>query len=55
MVTSSTAARAEQQGQSFSQLKVGDQKGKEQTEMVFDPQQQASLPLQSWQHLAPCL
>jgi len=45
LATSSAVARAEQQGQSFSQLKVGDQPKNEQTEMVFDPQQQASLQL----------
>jgi hypothetical protein len=41
MATASVVARAEQHGQSFSQLKLGETKGKEQTELVFDPQQQA--------------
>lgn len=46
MATSSVAAHAQQQGQSFSQLKVGEDQGKEQTEMVFDPQQQGAADLE---------
>lgn len=45
LATSSAVARAEQQGQSFSQLKVGESQGKEQTEMVFDPQQQGAADM----------
>lgn len=47
LATSSAVARAEQKGQSFSQLKVGEQPKNEKTEMVFDPQQQGAADLKT--------